>query len=295
MLRKSGIFFIKIFLIQPGDIAMKCEYVFCRPKMIYLFTLIELLVVIAIIAILAAMLLPALQQARGRAHSATCTNNLKQMGTASFGYSQDYASWIVPAIVRWQSSIYAQQSQTWYGQLSGYTPAGYKQWNSGYGATHFGYDKPKNGTFYCPADPVMQGHTDEKKFMYTHYGINVYLSGQNGTRADKYSFIRKNTAVTMPSKAFIFMDSKMINTHSLYGISHPAYRHGQADNRPVTTGSLLNAGITKGKAQFCFMDGHAEGIAFSKINELSQYTVTPFHDLFSSGHKPFMAGYDTKR
>lgn len=85
------------------------------------FTLIELLVAVAVIAILASLLLPALSGARGQAHSAKCSSNLRQIQLANRLYLDDMGAYPLFFDQRlanvptrfWSESLQPYSMQSW--------------------------------------------------------------------------------------------------------------------------------------------------------------------------------------
>ena len=192
------------------------------------FTLIELLVVIAIIAILAAMLLPALQQARSRAMSSRCSGNLRQLGTIAIQYMDAHQGF-------WPASHDSPvNTRTWI----------YHLWRARAFGNAFGTDLNTESKFYtaftdwmksgreslvvCPSIPINPASYAQSRFYPQCYGTKYNHSPANDSKyvigklgyfpgAGYYNYgykptdpIQRVTDTVSPSQRILLSDSASV-------------------------------------------------------------------------------------
>lgn len=212
------------------------------------FTLIELLVVIAIIAILAAMLLPALNNARSRAQATRCMNNLKQIGIGCIQYAGD-SSGFIPAAYDNTRTVTSTGKYAYY-------------WT---GALVIGGYLPETNIFQCPTAP-----NNPEKYIantslsgYRTYGIAYDMSGTIRDESKKiYNNLDKLTRGKSPSICFMAGDSaKLVN-----GQAYPTHMISWG-NGCVNLASLRHAN----NANLVFADGSARSVSRNEAYKISVF------------------------
>ena len=171
------------------------------------FTLVELLVVIAIIALLAALLLPALSQARHQARTARCVSNLRQLGFAAQMYwdENENVSFAYRGVATNNGDVW------WFGWL--------EKWN-GANEGQRAFD-PTAGALY----PYLQGRGVDlcPAFDYSFSGLKLKASGASfGYGYNRHLSATNLSRVRVPADIVLLADSAQVNDFQApASASHP--------------------------------------------------------------------------
>jgi len=214
------------------------------------FTLIELMVVIAIMCILMAFALPSFRTVLENSRTAKCANNLKQIGAATFLYTEDHSQYF-PVSTGGSMSWGVPNSTT--GQLS---------WMEQLGPYLGNPPNPQNGgtptVFTCPSSSYNVQFPADKYFSYFNGAHAAYAyanSGSTQTTATGETYAVRKSLIAHPSEQILSGD--ITNWSDATGATNP----DKCDfiTNPISTLSTFhNGGIN-----ILFCDGHVEPVKWN--------------------------------
>ena len=240
------------------------------------FTLIELLVVIAIIAILASMLLPALQQARGRAQMTSCANNFHTVGKAGLMYSDD-SKGFYPMLYNADRSSLSSRSALAGGKKGKLTPYLGIEQDAPVGGWYLNKGRYQISKFACPAVDGRERFVVWNDSGSTRNGISESM--KVSTCPGSASIVHASR-VKKPSRSMFFTEGTRSRAYYIdeagSAASYPVAPHGTAK---AIGSSIYVLQISDNKLNAVLMDGHVATIGIKQLPFKDQWRA---NDLYYS-------------